>query len=399
MKSDNRALNNVLLISGSFTSANFNVMLSVLRSLGDVHIHAISANNEKDRVLPLYDDVTYYHIFNWRKSFVYKLRKMPMKKIDKIAEFILSKTTALYDTIATSVYEREIYHCSKKIIQDYDISSIFTVCFPFYAHRIGLKLRKKIGVKWLQFWVDPYSTRKIGGLLWWIAARHAERDLLKEASYIYALPEVFNGDKLIEPFINKLILFEIPYLDKKDITTSTKNVVFAGTFIKNVRDPLPVFKLLMSILDSINEDIIFHFYIKDKKKYLQFTKESNGRICFHDFVSHDELYQILGDSYMLLNIGNASSVQMPSKTVEYVSFRKPLLFFYQDDKDSSLRYLDEYPDICKIKVNEDPASNITKLVHFFRTDHPLISYDDLMKVECYKHSTPDYIKTILKETI
>ena len=281
------------------------------------------------------------------------------------------------------------------MINTHDIESIFSVCLRFYTHRIALKLNKETGVKWYQFWVDPFSNRNNCNIIWKIGAQKVERKLLSAASTVFALPEVFSNSEIIHDYKHKLVTFEIPYLIDREVRTTNDDIVFAGGFLKGIRDPEPVLDLLVSVCNQIRSGIKFHFYIKGKEKYEDYHKKSQGKICFFDYVGHEELYSILGSSYMLLNIGNAGSIQMPSKTVEYVSFRKPLLFFYKDGQDPSLRYLDEYPDICRINVEDDFEENVQKINCFLNRSHENIQYDDLLKTKCYFESTPDYIKNQL----
>lgn len=384
-----------LLISGSFTSANFYVMVSVIRSLGEVHIHAISANNEKETSLPEYPDVTYYHVYNWRKAFLSALKRHPVNIVSKAVEYVFCKVTAIYDTITTSFYEKKIYADSKEIVANNNVEGVFSVCLPFYTHRIATKLQRELKVKWYQFWVDPYSNRNNGGRLWKRAAEIEEKRFLKRTLVIYTLPEVFVGSPFLDMIKSKLVSFEIPYLENRKTETLTKDVIFAGGFLKRVREPYPVLNILMTILEEIDNEVKFLFYVRCKEEFTVFTERSGGRILFHDYISHEDLYKVLGNSYMLLNIGNAGSIQMPSKTVEYVSFRKPLLFFYKDKNDPSLRYLKNYPDICRINVDDNLENNKNKIVEFFNKEHEIISYQELMKVKEYRESTPEHIKKML----
>lgn len=386
----------ILLICGSFTSANYYVMLSVIRSLGNVHIHAISANNDDPHRVPCYDDVTYYHIHNWRISFLSAIKKIPISILSRTITYIFYRITELYDNYFTSVYERAIYKQSKAIVEKECTDAIFSVCLRFYTHRIALKLNKKTGIPWFQFWVDPFSNRKNGSKMWLSGAKKLERRFLSEASTIYALPEVFVYSDIIDDYKEKLVTFEIPYLVNREVQTTTKDIIFAGGFIKGVREPEPVLDLLQSICGEIDGDVRFHFYVQNKDHFSTYTNRSKGRICFHDYVGHEELYSLLSNSYMLLNIGNAGSIQMPSKTVEYVSFRKPLLFFYKDDNDPSLRYLTNYPDICRIKIDDDSTMNSVKLIDYINGAHKAISYNELIKIQCFRESTPDYIKKELE---
>lgn len=388
-------MTNVLLICDSFTSANFYVMLSVIRSLGNVHIHAISAYNEKDANLPIYEDVSYYHVYNWRRSVIVALRKCPLRLLARAIEYVFCNITSTYDMLATSIYERNIYKECQTIINNKDINSIFSVCFFFYAHRIAAKLHKKSGIDWFQFWLDPLSYRFKNEFLMYKLSKRMERRLLNDASKIYALPEVFLNSEIINDYRDKLVTFEIPYLENRLVSEKNRDVIFAGGFVKRVREPRPVLDLLLKILDGIDKDVKFHFYVRNKEEYVSYNINSKGRICFHDFVNHEELTNLLSGSYMLLTIGNKGTKQMPSKTVEYVSYRKPLLFFYADDEDASLRYLKDYPDICRINVDEDISINRKKIIEFINMKHSTISYDDLMKMETYWKSTPQYIRQII----
>lgn len=383
---------NVILICGSFTSANFYVMLSVIRSLGNVHIHAISANNESKIKLPQYDDVTYYHVHNWRKELLSRIERFHCKFFVKAFFVLFNRTTGIYDNYCTSVYERRIYRKCLSIIDVFNVESVFSVCLRFYTHRIAMKLKNKTGIKWYQFWADPYSNRKGYGRIWTRGAERVEQHFFESATKFYALPEVFVSNKLINKYKDKLITFEIPYLVNRAVETTTKDIVFAGGFIKKVREPKPVLDILLSVCDKIDKDIRFHFYTNKKDDYDKYQIESNGKIIFHEYVSHDELYSILSKSFMLINIGNAGSIQMPSKTVEYVSFRKPLLFFYKDKNDASLRYLADYPDICRINIEDDFNENILKLIDYFGEYHNVITYKELLKTKCYFESTPDYVR-------
>ena len=94
---------------------------------------------------------------------------------------------------------------------------------------------------------------------------------------------------------------------------------------------------------------------------------------------------------------DSTPVQMPSKTVEYVSFRKPLLFFYKDKNDASLRYLEDYPCICRINTEDSLEQNKNRLVSFINAGHDSITYEQLMQVDVFRRSTPEYIRTIIQE--
>lgn len=388
----------VLLITGSFISANFNVMLDVVRVIydGDVMIHAIAERRLEFQNLPQYADVRYYPITNKHSERLMRLGKS--KLFPHVSVFILRimrYIDTFYSVRHQTRYEKQVLKNSERIIKDNEISQIITVCLPFTAHRNGLRLSSKYGLPWLPIYVDPYSnkTSKIFNSLWKRLSIDEEIRVIGEADNVYSLPEVFTNSP-IPQMVNNIQFFEIPYIVNREVDSKNRDIVFAGGLDKKIRDPEPVFKLLLSVVNKIPSDIRFVFYVKEPAKYLDVQMASGNRIVFNKHVTRLELNKILEEALMLVNIGNNNSIQMPSKVVEYVSYRKPILFFYSDPNDASFRYFNYYPDICNIAVYEDLQDNIEKIVSFLQQEHYPITYASLMEVDVFKKSTPEFLKSV-----
>ena len=388
----------VVLICDSFSSANFFVMTTVIRSLGEsIHIHAIADTNEDGSTWIRAKDITYYPVHSWRVDVIRKIQAIKPKVLSRILESSFFRITNHFNNFFKTSYEKEIYSKSKQIIQNNNIKSVFSVCFRFYHHRVALNLSKTCDITWFQFWLDPYSNRyDMKSKLWRLEAEALERKFFQAVKCIYSLPEVFRGNRPIIDYEHKLIRFQIPYLINREVGTKNRNIVFAGSFVKIIREPEPVLSLLLSILDKVGDDLCFHFYVPDRTQFQKYQEESNGRLCFHNYVNHDELYKILAECYMLLNVGNYGTKQMPSKTIEYVSFRKPLLFFHKGEDDSSLEYLKDYPEVCYVDIENDDNANQNKLINFIMGEHQDIKYEDLIRSTSFYESTPEYLRSIIK---
>ena len=79
------------------------------------------------------------------------------------------------------------------------------------------------------------------------------------------------------------------------------------------------------------------------------------------------------NSDILVNIGNATKYQLPSKLVEYVSTGKPILNITSILDDSSDAFLSSYPmakTVCLGK-DDDVASKVEETVLFLDTAFPL----------------------------
>lgn len=388
----------IVLICDSFSSANFYVMTTVIRSLDkSIHIHAIADTNEDKDAWHNADDITYYPIHSWRIDLINRLHCIRPKAFSRIIESIFFRVTNHINNFHETSYEKEMYNVAKKVILTNDVKSVFSVCFRFYNHRIALKLFKELKIKWFQFWLDPYSNRyDQHSLVWRVEAEALERRFFNGPDIIYALPEVFRGNRIIHSYKDKLCTFQIPYLIDRKVSKVNNNIIFAGSFVKTIREPEPMFNLLLTILPQIDPEVTFGFFVPDSSLYQAYTDLSQGRLWFHNYVSHDKLYEILAQCNMLLNMGNYGTRQMPSKTVEYVSFRKPILFFYRGVEDSSLGYLSDYPDVCRIDIDGDYDQNVIKLIDFIRREHREICYEELIKKQSFYESTPEYLRQVIK---
>jgi hypothetical protein len=110
-------------------------------------------------------------------------------------------------------------------------------------------------------------------------------------------------------------------------------LVYTGTLYARFRDPRPVFEaiaglervrlLIAGTLDGIDPSALSRV---PNVEYL-------GR------VSHDEARRLQADADVLLNIGNASDLQVPGKIYEYFGACRPILHVAQTFTDPSARLL------------------------------------------------------------
>lgn len=391
-------MKHVLFIAGSFISANFNVMIDVIRARygRDLMIHTISANNDAQEMLSRYVDVTYYPVYNYKLDLAKKQREKPSFWNQMLFRLVCILTNVA-ENIIPLAYERTIYRKGKAVMKEYPIEVVYSVCMPFYAHRVAYRLTKHTDMQWLSFWVDPYLNKgiKLSWLQHW-CHRYAERVNLQRSKKVYALPEVFENHELWSEFKEKIQIFEIPYITNREVTISNRDIIFAGLFYEGVREPEPMFDIVLKALPMMPPEVMFKFYVKYPEKYAYVKDKSQGRMLFYSFVNRIELNRLLSNCYMLMNVGNMNAVQMPSKVVEYISYRKPILFFYFDQNDRGFRFLKDYPDILSLFVKEDINDNAMRLVEYLNKEHCVIDYETLMNNSLYWKSTPNYIKTIVE---
>lgn len=387
-----------ILIIGSLDSANFQVVIKIIKSLSQYNlIHVISTERGiLDSKYINTDSIRYYKL----ELFSNKILRFAKDKHYNKLYLLCHVLFIILESFGIVLNSRTIINKCEQIINSYNVHDVYTILNPSYSHYSIIKLKNKYKLRLYQFWIDQFSNKNyhiskfvnfVIGKLFLNRLRIEEEHLLRHADFCFALPETFINDNISKKYKYKIETFEIPYIQKKIVSNKSEEVIFAGAFVEKIREPQPVFDLLLSVIPLLKNDIVFSFYVQSPDLYKQISDMSGGRIKFYSYIDRKLLDKKLSESKMLLTIGNKGISQMPSKTVEYISYRKPILFFYADEQDASFRYFNFYPDVCCIDVRCSKHVNIMKLNDFLGTAHDQISYDELMDVAIFKESTLDYV--------
>ena len=393
----------ILVIHGdSPQTANLAVMLSVLHSFDNIRIHAIECGNAGGFIPQNNERIKYYAVNDSWHDMVGKIQR----HIKYDIKYVFDNLHFFLENYILFQFEKDEINVCENIIDKYKIDAVFSVSNQISSHKVSNILRKKYPQKqYFQFWTDQFvgkRTRTQSKLRLYLnqmlekAKRALERKLLDGAEKVYMLPEVTANDDIAPQFKDKLIYFELPYILIRETAVTTNDIIFAGFLGGKMRQPEPMLNVLVEAIPMVKSDITYRFYVNDPDSLRPYETFSGGKIRFSGYIDRDELNKRLSNCYMLLTIGNKGSDQMPSKTVEYIGYRKPILFFYADDNDTSLRYFNYYPDVCKIDVREDVHASAQKLADFLNSTHREITYEELMKVKVFRDSTPERMKEIIK---
>ena len=117
---------------------------------------------------------------------------------------------------------------------------------------------------------------------------------------------------------------------------------------------------------------------------------SNGQVRHIGMQPHDVAIKILGESDVLLSIGNAESPMSPSKIYEYMSTGKPIIHTYSWEKDPCLAPLKTYGNALLISENE--ALNVDKITTFLNTCK-ILSFEEVKRL--FYKSTPEFTARLI----
>ncbi|MDP2815171.1 MAG: hypothetical protein Q8O19_00655, partial [Rectinemataceae bacterium] len=141
-------------------------------------------------------------------------------------------------------------------------------------------------------------------------------------------------------------------------------LVFLGTLYKTIRDPGNLLRLFSKLLESdFAERLELHFYGDMGSCPDCFVPYNNliwNKIFIHGLVDRKIAAQATKDADILVNIGNDTAYQLPSKLVEYLATMKPILNFAKTDQDSSTAFFRHYDGIMCI-VADEAISEQTRL--------------------------------------
>ena len=144
-----------------------------------------------------------------------------------------------------------------------------------------------------------------------------------------------------------------------------KNIIptfaFAGGFIPGKRDP----KLLLDYLCKLDRPFRFVVYGNNVRQFMEPYKDRlKDKLVIKNPIPRDQLLPILAQMDFLVNIGNGTKVQTPSKLIDYPLTKRPILTLESNDikKDILLEFLDgnyEHKD-ADINISKYEIHNVAQ---------------------------------------
>lgn len=215
----------------------------------------------------------------------------------------------------------------------YDL--LITVAVPHYIHwAIGKLYEKghKIAKTWVAdcgdpfmlsgsvaqkppFWFKPLEKR-------W--CRHCDYITVPtETSYQGYYPEFRDKIRVIPQGFN---------FDDVELSDYMKNEVptfaFAGGLIKGKRDP----KRLLDWLSTLDMPFRFITYGSNVRTFMEpYQQKLGSKLVIENPIPRNQLLPILSRMDFLINIGNGTKVQTPSKLIDYTLTKRPILTIESDD--------------------------------------------------------------------
>lgn len=272
-------------------------------------------------------------------------------------------------------YRSSVNQARRLLSQDrYD--AILTVSPYFTAHLIGMRIHKEFPqTRWLVDIGDPFSylefehpnNRRLYNALNYRSEQrvfrhaHAVTVTTKETLNRYAVlfPDCATKLHVIPPLLSKSASEDNP----PPIFPEDRKVrlMYVGRLYRDVRSPDFLLRLFTALLDTALGDRLELHFIGDTREvgasFVSYSSLIGKKILLHGTISHGMAEQMMREANILVNIGNKTSYQLPSKVVEYANTGRPILNLAQIEKDSSAAFFETYPAVLNLLDSKEADFN------------------------------------------
>jgi hypothetical protein len=359
-------------------------------------IHVISAHKPEFLKSEIVDGIRIHRTGrSWLEMLKSKIPKHVELKNEKDS---LSKSELMKESLIKKIYNstfKRIYFpdfaflwyfpaakLAVDIIIEHKIDTVITVSWPFTDHVIGNKIKNKFNnINWIADTVDPFCLSKTvnNQFLFSKFNYKFENKILKKADHVVVITEkIKNAYTSAFPELRKKITVNHNLYIPQGLSARTEiskisaiQLVFVGTLSEKNRSPANLLELFEKLLKIKKSNLELHFYgpYEDcQEVFLNFKEYINLNIFIHGAISKAEANEVLVNADILVNIGNNNPYQEPSKIIEYISLKKPILNVCSIQDDSVIPLLESYP----LKFNVLPNHYDVNAVYDFLNERATI---------------------------
>ena len=276
---------------------------------------------------------------------------------------------------------------AKDLCRAESFDAVITVSHPFTGHLVGLSLKRALpSLRWITDVGDPFSLADtVASNNQWLYRklnRRVEAAVLNECDEISVtvagcatvLADIFKAK--VAKFHVIPPLLSLPDSADRDATSDfagrdTIDLVYLGVLYPGLRAPDGLLALFAAMYAK-NNALRLHFFgdLKGCEEAFERYRDLLGTaVHLYGPISRAEVAATMAAADVLVNIGNATAHQLPSKLVEYVAAKRPILNIARSTQDTATTFLRHHPAALSLMLeNSTPGEGqIDRALDFVRT--------------------------------
>jgi hypothetical protein len=281
----------------------------------------------------------------------------------------------------------------RKLLRRRKYDAVISVSNPFSSHVVAyMLLRKKSDIVWVCDYGDPFSfessypsnnqklyrnlnfsfEKKVIAISRKISVTNAA--VIIKFQECFKLPRILY--RVIPPFLNVLPKDFALNNYNENFDREAINIVYSGVLYSKIRNPSFLLELILQLKDRfLGKKIKMHFFgaVGDCENiFAQYSSGLDQWLFIHGSIERNLLQSYLANADFLVNIGNKSSFQLPSKIFEYISTNLPILNIVSSDDDLTIPILKEYNSSLTLYSEHTLSKSVVeKTVDFIRSPSPI----------------------------
>jgi len=234
----------------------------------------------------------------------------------------------------------DMFHVRRmlKMEQGYDLMISFAVPYPVHWGTAWARTKKwQISQVWIADCGDPYMGDILDSFRKPFYFKYLEKWFCRKADFI-SIPVITAITAYYAEFHDKIRIipqgfsFDREKLVRNLSPKEAPEFAYAGSFLQGIRDPKP----LLEYLSVTSLPYRFHVFT-DQTEYLCGFKEKLGEnLVMSGYIPRDELLERLSQMDFLINFDNNTTLNIPSKLIDYSLTGRPVLNIRREFSDVEL---------------------------------------------------------------
>ena len=222
------------------------------------------------------------------------------------------------------------FHIPRILRTNRDVDLLISVAIPFPLHW-GCALAKQMNSKkfphvWVADCGDPYMGNFVSNAKPFFYFKYIEKWFCKHADYL-SVPIKKAQDGYYKEFHSKIKVipqgfrFDLKRPEVDDQMNPIPTFAYAGTFYSKFRDPTRFLDYLCTLATPFK----FVVFTNTKSLLSPFSLKLGKKLEIRDYLPRDVLLSFLCKMDFLVNFDNGTTIQSPSKLIDYALSNRPIL--------------------------------------------------------------------------